>query len=123
MTLIRMILQQVIFIALSSQVNVTAWQRQLSLTFIAYYTNIIASFVMVFGSPYTNYQVSVMLVAWVLRVNLLRPVILECQAIGHFLILWNRELLPPCQATRLQVLNWIISEQFSFTSFIIGTVL
>ena len=60
MTLIRMILQQVIFIALSSQVNVTAWQRELSLTFIAYYTNIMASFVMVFGSPYTNYQVSVM---------------------------------------------------------------
>ena len=30
MTLIRMILQQVIFIALSSRVNVTGWHRQLS---------------------------------------------------------------------------------------------
>ena len=58
MALIHMILQQVIFIALSSSVNVTGWHRQLSLTFIAYNTNIMASFVMVFGTLHTiKYQV------------------------------------------------------------------
>ena len=61
MALIRMILQQVIFIALSSRVNVTGWHQQLSLTFIAYNTNIMAPFVMLFGASCTNYQVSVIL--------------------------------------------------------------
>ena len=124
MTLIRMILQQVIFIALSSRVNVTGWHRQLSLTFIAYNTNIMASFVIV-GASCTNYPVSVMLGSTgEVEAKPDRSVdLLECQAIAHFPILWNRELLPLCQATRLQVLNWIILEQFSLTSFIIGTVL